>query len=121
MAEFALPYEKAAMRGDPMPDDLCIYDQAAFQALRCLYKSFRDKVLDRDSATVEKKKILKALDDATKQAIFQDNLAFHQSEVNRMTESAKAAVRKDPTPENALQLVRVLDGMVKEGMDDKNQ
>ena len=114
MAEFALPYEKAAMHGDPMPDDLCIYDQAAFQALRSLYHSFRDKVIDRETASVEKRKILKALDDATKLAIFQDNLAFCRSEVNRLTESAKAAVRKDPTPENALQLVRVLDGMAAE-------
>lgn len=115
MAEFSLPYEKEAMHGDPMPDDLCIYDQAAFQALRSLYHSFRNKVIDRETASAEKKKILKALDDATKQAIFQDNLAYHQAEVNRMTEAAAAAVRKDPTPENALQLVRVLDGMVKEG------
>jgi len=114
MAEFSLPYEKEAMHGDPMPDDLCIYDQAAFQALRNLYQSYRGKVIDRETASAEKQKILKALDDATKQAIFQDNLAYHQAEVNRLTETAKAAVRKDPTPENALQLVRVLDGMVKE-------
>lgn len=111
MAEFSLPYEREAMHGDPMPDDLCIYDQAAFQALRSLYHSFRDKVIDRETASAEKKRILKALDDATKQAIFQDNIAYHQAEVNRLTEAAKAAVRKDPTPENALQLVRVLDGM----------
>lgn len=111
MAEFSLPYERAAMRGDPMPDGLCIYDQAAFQALRCLYRSFRDQMMGRDAAAEEKKKILKALDDAVKEAAFQDRLAFHRAQVIRLTEAAKAAVRKNPSPENALQLVQVLDGL----------
>ena len=108
---FTLPYEEAAMHGDEMPDGLCIYDQAAFQALRWLYKSYRSKVIDRETAVKEKLMIRKALDDEIKMAQYQQDLAFHQAEQNRLAEAAKIACRKDPTPENALNLVHILDGI----------
>lgn len=108
---FTLPYEEAAMHGEEMPEGLCIYDQAAFQALRYLYKSYRSKVIDREAAAKEKLMIRKALDDEIKMAQYQQDLAFHQAEQNRLAEAAKIACRKDPTPENALNLVCVLDGI----------
>ena len=109
--ELSFPYEREAMHGDEMPDGLTLYDQAAFQALRCLYKSYYAKTIDRDTASREKRMIRKALNDEISTTDYQRGLAFHQAEVARLTESAKVACRKDPTPENALQLIRVLDGL----------
>ena len=89
------------MRNDEMPDDLCIYDQAAFQALRCLYKSYHEKAIDREAAGKEKRKIKKALDAEIENAKFQDGLAKHRSEMFKCVESANSAYRlsSNHTPE----------------------
>lgn len=55
MPEFALPYEQAAMHNEEMPAGLSIYDQAAYQALRHLYRSHRMKIIDRTQASHEKR------------------------------------------------------------------
>ena len=94
MPEFALPYEQAAMHNEEMPAGLSIYDQAAYQALRHLYRSYRMKIIDRAQAAHEKKMIVKARNEAV-----------------AVTEAAKAACRKDPSVENVIRLVNVLDGL----------
>lgn len=55
-----LPYETAAMRGDPMPEGLKSYDCTMFQNLSLLYKRYREKMLSREQATKEKKTLLEA-------------------------------------------------------------
>ena len=46
-------------------------------------------------------------------------LALHRARVIRLTEQAITAVRKDPSPENALRLVDVLDGIEREWKDEE--
>ena len=97
MPEFALPYEQAAMHNEGMPAGLSIYDQAAYQALRHLYRSYRMKIIDRAQAVAV--------------AAFEQRCAFNRAETIRLTEAAKAACRKDPSVENVIRLVNVLDGL----------
>lgn len=52
--------EKSAMRGDPMPDGLCLPDQALYQALRELYRCYRAKSITREDAKKEKSALLKS-------------------------------------------------------------
>ena len=46
--------EKLAMNGDAMPDDLCLPDQALYQALRELYRRYRGHGISREDAKREK-------------------------------------------------------------------
>ena len=108
---FTFPWEQEAQRGEPMPEGLESSDQKAFQALRLLYQSYREKRMDRADAVREKRLIRRAWEEERAERAFARKLALHQAEVNRRAELAKAACRKDPTPENALRLVRVLDGL----------
>ena len=107
MPEFALPYEQAAMHNEGMPAGLSIYDQAAYQALRHLYRSYRMKIIDRAQAAHEKKMIVKARNEAVAVAAFEQRCAFNRAETIRLTEAAKAACRKDPSVENVIRLVNV--------------
>ena len=120
MPEFALPYEQAAMHNEEMPAGLSIYDQAAFQALRHLYRSHRMKIIDRAQASHEKKMIVKARIEAAAVAAFEQKCAFARAATIRLTEAAKTACRKDPTPENAMRLVNVLDGLERSSPDERN-
>ena len=100
MPEFALPYEQAAMHNEEMPAGLSIYDQAAYQALRHLYRSYRMKIIDRAQAAHEKKMIVKARNEAVAVAAFEQRCAFNRAETIRLTEAAKV-----------IRLVNVLDGL----------
>lgn len=100
-AGFSFPWEQAAMHGDDMPDGLCVYEQAAFRALRWLYRSYHEKAIDRETAGKEKQKIRKALDAEIENAKFQDGLAKHRSEMFKRVEAANSAYRlsSNHTPE----------------------
>lgn len=52
--------EKSAMRGGPMPDGLCLPDQALYQALRELYRCYRGCGISREDAKKEKSALLKS-------------------------------------------------------------
>lgn len=103
--------EEQARRGDPMPDGLHLYDQQAYQALVLLYARYYRKEIPREQASLEKQKIRIALQAAYESDNFRDNLCFYHEKLNRMTETAKTLCRKDPTPENAIKLCDVLDGL----------
>ena len=110
---YAFPWEREAMQGAEMPDGLSIHDQMAYTSLRTLYHNFHEKWLDRRTASAEKRRILAAWDKAKRTAEFERKLAFFQAQMYKDTELAKAAVRKDPSPENAIRLCNVLDGLEK--------
>lgn len=69
------------------------------------------KIIDRAQAAHEKKMIVKARNEAVAVAAFEQRCAFNRAETIRLTEAAKAACRKDPSVENAIRLVNVLDGL----------
>ena len=100
-AGFTFQWEQAAMRGDDMPDGLCVYEQAAFQAVRYLYKLYHEKAIDREAAGKEKRKIRKALDAEIENAKFQDRLAKYSADMFKRVEAANSAYRlsSNHTPE----------------------
>ena len=51
---FSFPWEKAAMRGEELPDGLSLPDQMAYTALRNTYRAYYDKTISRDAAAAEK-------------------------------------------------------------------
>ena len=99
------------MWGAEMPDGLSIHDQMAYIALRTLYHDFHEKRLDRATASAEKRRIFGAWDKAKRTAEFERKLAFFHARLYKETEWAKTDVRKNPSPENAIRLVNVLDGL----------
>ena len=42
---FSFPWEKAAMRGEELPDGLSLPDQMAYTALRNTYRAYYDKTI----------------------------------------------------------------------------
>ena len=47
---FEFPWERAAMRGDEMPEGLSLPDQLAYTALRNVYHAYYNKIISRDAA-----------------------------------------------------------------------
>lgn len=99
------------MRGDEMPDGLPLPDQMAYTTLRNIYQAYSRKTISREAATAEKMRLRREYQMAKDQWAFWDSLAQHHVKVIRNTEAANTACRKNPTPENALRLCNVLDGI----------
>jgi len=108
---YAFPWEQKAMQGAEMPDGLSLYDQMAYISLRTLYHDYHEKRLDRKTASTEKRRIFGAWDKAKRTAEFERKLAFFSARVFKDSEAAKTAVLKNPSPENAIRLCKVMDGL----------
>lgn len=108
---YAFPWEREAMQGAEMPDGLSLYDQMAYLSLRTLYHDYHEKRLNRVTASAEKRRIVGAWQRAKDAAEFQRKLALFSARVFKDTEVAKTAVRKNPSPENAIRLCNVMDGI----------
>lgn len=112
---YAFPWEREAMRGAELPDGLLLYDQMAYLSLRTVYRDYYEKRLDRAAASAEKRRIVAAWRRARDVAEFQRKLALFSARVFKDTEAAKTAVLKNPTPENAIRLCNVMDGIERGG------
>lgn len=104
--EFSKDLEKQAMNGDEMPDGLGYPEQIAYLSLRLLYKQLRSGFVTRPVAIVEKKKLM----DEYRLYKFRERMGEEWVEVVKRTELARAAYRKDPTHENAMQLIEIIEG-----------
>ena len=100
------PWEKDAMAGLEMPNGLSYPDQILYLELRMLYKQYFQKVIDRETATKEKKKLL----DEYRIYKFQYELGNQCVETIRLTELARADYRKNPCHENAMKLIEIIEG-----------
>lgn len=109
---FTFPWEQAAMRGDEMPDGLSLPDQMAYTAMRNIYDAYHKKIISRDVAAAEKRKVRKEYEQSVKEVNFQKKLAYFRSELSRKTEIASTDFRKNPTIEGAIRLVKIVDGIV---------
>ena len=89
-----------------MPNGLEYPDQVLFQALSYLYARYHDKRISREDAQKEKKKLLEEY----RQYQFRDELEKQWVEQIRLTELARAEYRKNPTVENGMKLVYLLEG-----------
>ena len=101
-----LPWEKDAMAGLEMPNGLSYPDQILYLELRMLYHQYYQKVIDRETATREKKKLL----DEYRIYKFQYELGDQCVDTIRMTELARADYRKNPCHENAMKLIEIIEG-----------
>lgn len=110
-AGFSWPWERMAMHGEEMPDGLRLPDQEAYTSMRNVYYLYRQKVLSRDQASAEKRQIRREWKLSKDAAEFASKTAEFRSRQLKLTELAKTVCRKNPTPENALRLCDVLDGI----------
>ena len=101
-----LPWEKDAMAGLEMPNGLSYPDQILYLELRMLYHQYYQKVIDRETATKEKKKLL----DEYKVYQFREELEKQWVENIRLTELARSDYRKNPCHENAMKLIEIIEG-----------
>lgn len=101
-----LPWEKDAMAGLEMPDGLSYPDQILYLSMRMLYAQYFKKVIDRETATKEKKKLL----DEYKVYQFREEMGKEWVEIIRLTELARAEYRKKPCNENAMKLIEIIEG-----------
>ena len=104
-----LPYEKDAMAGLEMPDGLSYPDQVLYLELRLLYRQYYQKIIDRETAVREKKKMIEQYKDLK----FREKMGDHWVEIIRLTELATSEYRKNPCHENAMKLIRILEGRKK--------
>lgn len=108
---WTFPWEKDARRGSGMPEGLSLADMMAFTTLRNIYGAYREKRLDREQATREKRLLRREWEKAREAQAFSDKLTDHHVRLIRAVERAVCACRKDPTPENAVRLCDAIDGM----------
>ena len=101
-----LPWEKDAMAGSEMPDGLSYPDQILYLELRMLYHQYYQKVIDRDTAIKEKKKLL----DEYRVNQFREEIWNQCVKTIRITEIARADYRKNPCHENAMKLIEIIEG-----------
>lgn len=101
-----LPYEKIAMAGGELPKGLEYPDQILFLELRLLYDSYKQKMIDRETATREKVELLRAYE-AHK---IVDKMGKEWVDQIKRTELARAAYRKNKTIENADKLLACVEG-----------
>ena len=104
------PFEREAMRGDPMPEGLRIYEQAAYQALRYLYAMYHRKAISREDAAREKNQVRFQYDRA--KADFEANRRNLLAHARMWKEIEEAANRfgQERTMENAEAFVQAVYG-----------
>lgn len=110
MAEKVLPqlaFERIAMAGGEMPDDLEWFDRQLFLMLRTLYWQYKQGIVDRETASREKRKLLKDRDFQ----LFQDNFTKDIAKKIMETEKARQAYRKNRTLENADAIILAFEGV----------
>lgn len=101
-----LPWEKDAMAGLEMPKGLPYPDQILYLELRMLYNQYYQKVINRETATKEKKKLL----DEYRVNQFREELGKQWVEVIRLTDIARCDYKKNRTLENADRLIEIIEG-----------
>lgn len=102
-----LPYETAAMRGDPMPEGLKSYDCTMFQNLSLLYQRYHKGMIDKEQAIKEKKTLLDAYRaEKFGYSVLEENIA-----ISKRLESAAAEYVYNPCVETADKMYRAFYGI----------
>lgn len=101
-----LPWEKDAMAGREVPDELSWADKDLYLRLRMLYNQYYGKVIDRETAMSEKKKFLKDWECCK----FWESMMQKCVETVKQSEIARAEYRKNPCHENAMRIIDIIEG-----------
>ena len=114
MSKSKLPefeYERQAMAGEEMPEGLRFAGQHYYLALRMLYKQFHEGVIDRETATREKRRLLSTYEYDT----IWEEIADGFIQQRKNSESARAEYRKTPCHENAIKIIESIEGVMWNG------
>lgn len=110
MAEDKLPefeYERQAMNGEEMPEGLRFSGQHYYLGLRMLYHQYKNGVIDRETATKEKRQLLNTYE----YDLMWEKIADGFIESKKLSESARAEYRKNPCHENAVKIIESIEGV----------
>lgn len=110
MEERKLPefeYEKQAMAGEEMPDGLRFAGQHYYLGLRMLYHQYKQGIIDRDTATKEKRNLLKTYEYDLMWEEIADGFIQNKND----SELARSAYRKNPCHENAVKIIESIEGV----------
>lgn len=99
-------WERIAMAGGEMPDKLPYSEQLLFLALRLLYDSYKRKLIDRETATKEKSKLITEY----QVNVLMDKISVDLVDQLKRSELARAEYRKNRTLENADKVIDTLEG-----------
>ena len=105
MREFE--YEKIAMNGGEMPQDMDSCDQTNFLKLRMLYDSYKRGIVTRETAKKEKAKLVREYGCDRKM----NELGIRWVTLLGDTEKARIEYRKNRTLENADKLIEIIEGI----------
>lgn len=111
MANFTYPYERAAMRGEEMPDGLDMVDQLNFLCLRSLYGQVHSGTIDRATGSREKGRLIYQRNLWERKLMLQERMVRRSAELFRSVELAANAYAKERTLENADRLYHALYGI----------
>lgn len=104
------PYERSAMRGETIPENLSWTDQRMYLALRNLYASVRSGTISRDIGRIEKRKLIVGYRRELEREQFSEKLTNHSSRMWKGIERYTSQYRKNRSLENADALVNAISG-----------
>lgn len=106
-----LPYERQAMKGEPMPDGLELADQLCYQALSALYKRFYSGRITREQGEHDARLIRRKRNENIKSFEFGERCRSHAVILWANIEQSANAYQKDRTLENADKLIEAIYGV----------
>lgn len=104
-------WERDLQRGNPVPDFVLLPDQMAYTAMRNILTAVKRGTISKRQATAERAAIRLQYDRAMEQIAFDKKLTDHHVRILKETELACSECRKNPTPENAIRLCNIIDGI----------
>jgi hypothetical protein len=104
-------YERQAMAGEEMPDGLRFAGQHYFLALRMLYHQYRQGVIDRETASREKRQLLRTYE----YDLMWEAIADGHIQARNNSETARSDYRKNPCHENAIKIIESIEGVAWNG------
>lgn len=102
-----LPFESAAIAGCEMPGGLTSAEQRLFLSLRMLYHQKRTGIISRETAVLEKKKLLKTFELDK----FRDKCGAHTVSLWKNIEEAGSLYGRERTLEHADRFYRTVYGL----------
>lgn len=91
-------FERKALKGDPVPDELDFMGSCLYEAFRSLYAMYKDGQITKRSAAIEKKKIVDKYITMKSKADF---LSRESLALSERISSASETYKNNPTIENA--------------------
>ena len=103
-------YERAAMRGEPMPEELNFIDCWMFQSLAALYFRFFQKAISQEQGKEEKKRLYRKYNVECNLRNYQEIMCRWHVDLRKNIEAAHTKYIKARTLEAADALSLALDG-----------